>query len=543
MTDLPVLISGGGPVGLLLAAELGWRGIRCLLVEQDPPEERVKFSRIMQISVRTMEILRRLGAVDRVKNWGFPPDFPLDNVFVTSLTGYELARFAMYSLGSIRPNPFSPEHQWHCPQYVFDPILQELAASFPSVSLRYRCRLDRFEESQDRVIATLVDEATGHSETVEAVYLVGCEGFASAVRKQLGITMQGEQFIDRSLNIEFRTPDLSRLHDKGNAGRYICIDPEGAWSTTMAVDGKELWRILLYTKTEDVSGIDASAIVRRLMGKDFDFTISAVVGWSRRALNAEHYRRGRVFLAGDAAHSHPPNGGFGMNTGAADAADLGWKLAAVLQGWAPPALLDTYEIERRPVCQRAINEAMNELHRLREETRYPGIDVPTEEGARIRSEIGERLKRAFAGSRVWYRWGMHLGYIYHPSPIVIDDGTPPPPDDTYGYQPTSYPGARAPHGVLADGRSTLDLFGHNFVLLRFDKDAKAERLVEAARARSMVIDLHDIADSAIAAEYGRALVLVRPDGHVAWRGDEVPHNALALIDQVRGATIPSARQH
>ncbi|HZT50409.1 MAG TPA: FAD-dependent monooxygenase [Stellaceae bacterium] len=532
----PVLIAGGGPAGLLLAAELGWRGVACLLVEQDPPEARTKFSRIMQVGVRTMEFLRRLGAVERVKGWDFPRDFPFDNVFVTSLKGYEIARFEMYSLGAIKPNPWSPEHQWHCPQYVFDPILQELASSFPSVTLRHGCRLDSFEDRGDAVVATLVDVASGARETVEAGYLVGCDGFASTVRERLGIAMEGEYFIDRSLNIEFRTSDLSRHHDKGNAGRYICVGPEGTWSTTMAVDGRELWRILLYTKTEDVSGIDAAAIVRRLVGGDIDFTISAVVGWSRRALNAAKFRKGRVFLAGDAAHSHPPNGGFGMNTGAADAADLGWKLAAVLDGWAPPALLDSYEVERRPVCQRAIDEAMRELHRLRDET-YPGIDAPTEEGARLRHALGEKLRRGFAGSRVWYRWGMHLGYIYEPSPIVVPDGTPLPPDDTYGYAPTARPGARAPHFLLPDGRSVLDLFGRGFVLLRFDRGTDAEGILAAARARRVPLDLHDVTDAAAGALYASRLALVRPDGHVAWRGDAAPRDAAAFIDRVRGAAI------
>jgi hypothetical protein len=206
-----------------------------------------------------------------------------------------------------------------------------------------------------------------------------------------------------------------------------------------------------------------------------------------------------------------------------------------LDGWAPPALLDSYEVERRPVCQRAIDEAMQELRRLREETRYPGIDAPTEAGAQIRRELGERLKRAFAGSRVWYRWGMHLGYIYEGSPIIAPDRTPLPPDDTYGYQPTARPGARAPHALLADGRSILDLFGRGFVLLRFDKAASADGLADAARACGLPLAVVDIADPAIAALYEKRLVLVRPDGHVAWRGDEAPRDGAALIDRVRGA--------
>lgn len=225
-----------------------------------------------------------------------------------------------------------------------------------------------------------------------------------------------------------------------------------------------------------------------------------------------------------------------MNTGAADAADLGWKLAAVLEGWAPPSLLDSYEIERRPVCRRAIDEAMRELHRLRDKS-YPGIDAPTEAGARLRHELGERLRRGFAGSRVWYRWGMHLGYIYDPSPIVMSDGTPLPPDDTYGYEPTSRPGARAPHALLPDGRSLLDLFGRGFVLLRFDPDISADALMAAAKARRMPIALHDIANTGVATLYERNLVLVRPDGHVAWRSDAPPADPISLIDRVRGAAI------
>ncbi len=534
---IPVLIAGGGPVGLMLAAELGWRGIPNLLVERDPPEERLNFSRILQISVRSMELLRRMGISERVRNWGFPADHPLDNVFVTSLTGYQLGRFKMYTLGADVEDPFSPEHQWHCPQVVLDPILQQAAAAFPATEIRYRTRLAAFTQDGDGVRATLEDSVTGARESVEADYLVGCDGFTGMVRKQLGIGMHGTEFIDHSLNIEFRVDNLAQYHDKGDAGRYICIGPEGTWGTCMVVDGKGLWRILMYGDTDTLSPSDVDQVIRRLAGRDFPFEVVSCVPWSRRSLLADRFRQGRVFLAGDAAHVHPPNGGFGMNTGIGDASDLGWKLEGVLRGWADPALLDSYEAERIPVCRRVIDEAMKELERLRGGARdLRAIGDATAEGEALRREIGARLNQEFSGSRVWHRWGIHLGAVYDPSPIVVPDGTTRPIDDTYDYVPQARPGSRAPHFWLRPGASALDLFGRNHVLLRFGETAPdGAALADAARSRGMPLDIHTIDDAAAAALYGKKLVLVRPDGYVAWRGDTVP-DPHAIIDRVRGAS-------
>jgi len=537
--EVPVLIAGGGPVGLMLAAELGWRGIRSLLVERDPPEERMKYSRLLVVSVRTMELLRRLGIAKRVRNWGFPPDYPLDNVFVTSLTGYELGRFKMYSLGSAIEDPYSPEHQWHCPQTVFDPIMQEVAASYAATELRYRTRLVALEQNPDCVLATIEDLASGAREQVEAQYLVGCDGFGGITRKLLGIGTHGTEFIDHSLNIEFRVDNLAQFHNKGDAGRYICVDAEGTWGTCMVVDGKGLWRILMYGDTDSLSPADVDRVIRRLAGRDFPFEVVSCVPWSRRALLADRFRLGRVFLAGDAAHVHPPNGGFGMNTGIGDACDLAWKLEAVLRGWAAPALLDSYESERMPICERVMGEAMKELNRLRGSGRLPGIDAPDAAGEELRRRIGERLKQEFGGSRVWHRWGIHLGYLCDPSPIVVPDGTARPPEDTYDYRPTARPGSRAPHSWLAPEISILDLFGRNHVLLDFGaaRDDVAT-LRDAANRRGLPLDIHAIADPAAARLYEQKLVLVRPDGYVAWRG-AAAGDALAIIDRVRGAAVKS----
>ncbi len=533
--QVPVLIVGSGPVGLGLAADLGWRGVPAMVVEQN--DEWTRSPRIMLVSVRTMEFCRRLGTADAVKNWGFPQDFPLDSVFVTSLTGWEIARSHSPSMGQVRPGEFSPEHQAHCPQTWFDPIWQRHAQSFPTNTIRYRHKLEDLRQHASGVTATIRNLDTDAVETVEAGYVVGCDGVTSTVRDLLGIRMRGTELIDYSLSVEFRTKDLASLHDKGNAGRYAFLKPEGTWATCMAVDGKELWRVLYYGD-EDVEKIDVPKLLRTIVGRDFDFTIDAAKPWARRALVADRFQDGRVFLAGDSGHTHPPNGGFGMNTGMADAMDLGWKLAAVHQGWAPEALLDSYDVERRPIAHRAVDEAMKDFARLKKGTANPGIDQPGQEGDRARKLLGDKLSQEFAGVRGWNRQGMHLGYVYDPSPINVDDGTPKPADDTFGYEPNSRPGARAPHAWLSEGKSTLDLFGRGFVLLCFG--AEAPGLVEAAKKVGLPLDVHRIDDLEIAKLYARRLVLVRPDGHVAWRGDAAPGDAAAVIDRIRGAGLRAA---
>ncbi|MGE0797421.1 MAG: FAD-dependent monooxygenase [Lautropia sp.] len=535
----PVVIVGGGPVGLMLAAELGFHGVPCTLVEEDVGATR--FSKIMQISVRTMELCRRLGASEKIKNWGFPLDYPLDNAFVTSLNGYELHRSPQSPLGQRKPTPFSPEYQAHCPQYWFDPILLELARSFPSVTVRHQCRLESFEQDDSGVLATLTDLETGKQQALRCQYLVGCDGYGSLVRRLLGIRMRGQDMIDHSLSIEFTVPDLFSLHDKAKAGRYVFIGPEGTWATMMAVNGRDYWRILLYRVGEDVRQVDPAAVIRRAVGRDVAFEILSSKPWTRRAVIAERYQDGRVFLAGDAAHTHLPNGGFGMNTGVGDSANLGWKLAAVLRGWGAPALLDSYDTERRPAAHRAMEEALKELARLVDSSNDADIEAASPLGDAARARIGARLRAEFAGVRSWDRLGIHLGNIYSPSSIVVEDGTELPEDDTWGYRPTARPGARAPHTWLADGRSTLDLFRRNHVLLSFGAgENEVGQLVRAAARHGMEIEVHHLDDPEIARLYESRLVLVRPDGHVAWRSNRVPEDPGRVVDRVRGAGLRAA---
>lgn len=532
---ISVLVVGAGPIGLTLAADLGQRGVRCTVIEQS--DGRVGPAKMLQVGVRTVEFCRRMGIAEKVKNWGFPQDFPLDNVFVTNLNGYELARIRPTSGGSAALSRFSPERQCHCPQTVFDPIMGELARSYPSTEFLFRSRLESFSQDDEGVVAQIRDLDSGIMREFVADYMVGCDGFSSTVRKLVGIDMRGVGALDTSINVEFVTEDLASLHNKGNAVRYICIGPEGTWATLVAIDGRQTWRLTLYGANNiDVKAIDVSRAIRRAVGRDFNFSIKSVGEWVRRGVVADRFHDGRVFLAGDAAHTHPPNGGYGMNTGIADAIDLGWKLGAVNDGWGDPRILDSYDIERRPVCHRAVNESVKEYYRLTEDSGREEIESGSRKGEAQRHAFGASLQSANEKSKSWQPFGIHLGYSYDPSPIVVSDGSPPLVDDTIDYFPVSRPGSRAPHAWLPDGRSILDFFGGDYVLLRFGTiPVDATPLLAAARRRQMPIVIHDITDRNVETLYERKLVLVRPDGHVAWRADRVPAEPHTILDRVRGA--------
>jgi 2-polyprenyl-6-methoxyphenol hydroxylase-like FAD-dependent oxidoreductase len=530
---IPVLICGGGPVGLAVALELGWHGVPCLLVEQGDGQP--VQPKMLTTSVRTLEFCRRWGIADQVKNWGLPDDFPFDNVFVTSLAGYEIARLPKACPRDIRPLPVSPESERHCPQTWFDPIVRRTAASFPCVTLRHQTRLERFHDDGAGIDAVLVDIASGREETVRADYLVACDGGRSRIRDALGIGVSGRGVVDRSVNILIRVPDLASHHDKGNAGRYAIIGEIGTWATFVAVDGRELWRITLYGKPDfDPYTADPHDCIKRTLGRDIPYEVLSVERWTRRAQWADRFAKGRVLLAGDAVHAMPPNGGFGMNTGLADAVNLGWKLAALHEGWGGPALIDSYEIERKPVGELTVTEALRDFDRLTSNTRFPAIADATPAGAEIRASLGERLRAA--NKKAWEPVGIHLGYRYDASPIVVPDGTPAPDDNEMDYVPTARPGSRAPHLWLEPQRSTLDLFRQRFTLLCLGEDGTdASQFLGAAEAAHMPLDIVHLADPQVRAAYERTLVLVRPDGHVAWRGDRLDRDARTIIDVVRGA--------
>jgi 2-polyprenyl-6-methoxyphenol hydroxylase-like FAD-dependent oxidoreductase len=533
-SQTPILIVGAGPVGLALAGDLGWRGIECLLIEQS--DGSIYQPRMDLVGIRTMEFCRRWGLVGAVEASPYPRDLPQDNVYVTSLAGYELGRERMATLDAAKPPPESPQRRERCPQNMFDPILRDFAAAQPSVTLRYRTRLVSFTQGPDGVVAD-VENAEGERERIHSQYLIGCDGGRSLVRETLAIGMVGTAALTYTTNVIFRCPDLVALHDKGRAYRFIILGPEGTWSTIVAINGTDQWRFSIiggnepreYT-TEDIQGL-----IRRAVGRDFDYEILTVMPWVRRELVAERYGEGRVFMAGDAVHMLSPTGAFGMNTGIQDAIDLSWKLAAVTQGWGGPHLLASYDAERRPIGHRNVREAAANFRRMTSPRPGPLILDPTPEGGAFRQKLGAEFTAIMRHE--WFTLGVHLGYRYVDSPICCPDGTNAPPDGPNTYVPSASPGCRAPHVWLAPGKSTLDLFGRGFALLGFAaEDADVEKIADAARARGVLLTFTPINHEEAAALYERRLVLVRPDGHVAWRGDRAPGHPLAMIDRIRGAT-------
>ena len=525
-----VLIVGGGPIGLALAAGLGHRGVDTLLVEQN--EDVVGSAKMIEVSVRTMEFCRQLGLSQTIRTWGFPDDHRLDSAFVTDMLGYEIGRIPTPSLGEQQDSEFSPERNRPCPQTWFDPIIQKCARSFPSVELRYRTRLVGFEQDPNGVTAW-VTSPNGAPREIRADYLVGCDGYVSTTREALGIEMRGEAHLDLSMSVYIRIKDFASYHDKAEAYRYVFLGPQGARAVMTTIDGRDLYRLqLIGIPDRDLEKVDIAAVMRRCMGRDIPYTIEDTSFWVRKMVVADRFMDGRVFLAGDSCHAHPPNGGLGMNTGIQDSFDLAWKLAAVSQGWGGQTLLDSYDFERRPASSRAAIESLKNFRRLTDNTSYEKIAEPGPEGDHLRRTLGERL--VAENEKAWHPVGVHLGHVYNPSPIVVPEQGPKPVDDRVGYVPTTYPGARAPHIWLERGRSIIDLFGDGFCLLKF-ADVDTQPFEQAARSRKAPLSIHRIDSAEAAALYQKALVLVRPDGHVAWRGDHCPANAEDIIDTVRGA--------
>jgi hypothetical protein len=328
---------------------------------------------------------------------------------------------------------------------------------------------------------------------------------------------------------------LEDYHPLGRAERYMFIGTEGTWANLTAVDGRALWRLTLVGSEERLAPerLDFDAIMRRAMGNDRgDWKVRRVMPWRRSQFTADRFTAGRILLVGDAAHTTSPTGGHGLNTGIGDVIDLGWMLDALLRGWGGGQLLAAYNAERRPVAIRNGTSSTKNYGAWVQAVGRDRVLDDTLEGEAQRRAVGEQMNVMLANE--WHSFGVAMGYRYDTSPIVIPDGTPPTPDEPGAYLQTARPGHRAPHAWLADGRSTIDLFGDGFTLLRLGFAGDVTPLTAAAADRGMPLRVIAIDDPAIARLYERQLVLVRPDGMVAWRADAPPDDVAALVATVTG---------
>lgn len=518
--DVSVLIVGAGPVGMSLAIELGSRGIDCLLVEKR--DGKLSVPKMSGVSPRAMEFCRRWGITDKVRAASIPEGHGRGIVYLTSLQGVELARSPPPGAGGTRD--YTPESPARCAQIFFDPILAAHAKTLRRVTLRYHTSFESLTQHSDRVEAQLFDSATGCRKTIEARYVVGCDGANGTVRPALGIELEGLGTVAQSVNIFFRSPALATLHDKGWAQIYRTIDATGCWGELIPISADGLWRLTVFNDPE--GAVDPGVRCRRLMGSDFPFEILSAIPWERNDYVAKSYGNGRVYIAGDAAHQCSPTGGLGMHTGMEEAFNLGWKLAAMLQGWGGPHLLASYQAERRPIAVRNVGLATKAFYAI---LAIPGYSEASNEE---QTEWQSRLQSSVA--RYTVNESVKMQYTYIDSPVCAIGRKPVQVNGSVFAGPL--PGDHVPHRWLTDGRSSLDLFGERFTLLRVGKFAlQAGPFVRAASRVGMPLDLVSTDDASVVADFGACLTIVRPDGYVAWRSGEQSEDARAIVDRLRGA--------
>ncbi|MFE4371724.1 FAD-dependent monooxygenase [Streptomyces sp. NPDC056835] len=530
-TTYDVVIVGGGPVGLATAIELGARRLSVLLVERE--DGVVRYPTAESIDTASMELLRWWGIADAVLRSGFPADVMRDISFVSRMTGYELARFPRPSNAERRSTAqgLSPEGGVWWPKFWFDLTLRERAAAETTVDLRYRWTCDAFDDGSHGVTVRLASPVHG-GRTVRARYLVACDGAGSPVRKALGIgSLRDSADVRARWQGAFVSlPGLRTRVPHAPAVQYYLVNPRRM--ILGSLDGADLWRVTYPLRDGETP---TPAEVRATIADALDCAVEDVQvldtrEWSGDAVVAASFRSGHVLLAGDAAHRMWPSGGHGMNTGLGDVANLGWKLEAVLRGWAPEDLLDTYTAERRPHAEHMVLRAWHNYRADNAILPDPALDDPAGKEARVHA--GERI---VATRRTeWRSLGVQLDVRYLTSPIIAFDGSPEPPSDPERYVPTARPGHRAPHTTLADGSSVRDLFGRHFTLLNIAPAVDSGLLARAFRTRGIPLDEEWIGAEGAREVYGCAIALVRPDGIVAWRGDDCPADPDALVDRVTG---------
>lgn len=543
--EVQVLIAGGGPSGLFLALDLASRGIASTVIE---PRDTVDHTRprAKTTNARTMTHLRRLGLADSLRQASpLPVEYAQDVIFCTGLSGpaaRELRRFRnAFQLVQGRYGP-QPECGQQVPQPVLEEVLRDAGARNPLVTFitgwSVRELVGTAGSDAGRPPHTaVVASAAGASRSITADYVVGSDGGSSTVRRSLDIRLEGGSAALSNISILFRSRQLASAVALDPAVQYWVVGSDAA-GMVGPMDLADTWWAIVQgvDPGTDVGPEEAAGMVRSLVGSDVDVDVIATDPWTARMLLAPEYGRGSIFLVGDAAHLNPPWGGHGFNTCIGDAANLAWKLAATITGWAGPGLLASYGAERRPVAARTIRDAAANGKALAYHFADPDLTVTGPDGDKARAAAHNALA---VKQSEFDSLGLVLGYAYGDSPVVVPDGSPVPAEDPIRHVPSASPGALLPHAWLADDTSIYDRLGTGFTLLA-DAGALAGRQVADVFAPVLAAGARQGIPVAVAAVgpsgngtplsevWGAEAVLVRPDQHVAWRGSSAQAAAAAL---------------
>ena len=542
MYKLPVIIIGAGSVGLSLAAELGWRGIECIIVEQNSglnPHPRAN-----AVANRTMEYYRRWGIDKKITTAGIPPDHPADYYWVSSLHGRQLHRISLPAFKKIKEikNPgdnVKKEHTWSpylktiTGQNEVEEIILNYIKSLPSVKVNFNHKLIDFSQNADGVTSKIKNIKTGIIKEIKSQYMVACDGGKSKVRDKLNINLKGRADMAKFVSIYFKAPEFMKCHKFGTANIYFPLHKEYAGFLLNWDGGTTFTYHLMLQKNQIWDKVNPKLAIESVLGSRTKIEIISVQPWSAHALVAEKYVDKRIILSGDAAHLFSPTGGFGMNTGISDAIDIAWKLQAMIEGWGGKNLIDSYFYERHSIGIRNTQEAADCFDQIYSVMQYGDeLDEETDKGKSLRKKLSINLKEQ---DKLISSSGTLLGYRYTNSAIIISDGTTETTDNPRVYIPTARPGHRAPHIWLEEGISILDKFGKDFTLICFINDKKGiHKFMVDAKVIKIPLHIIKIEDKDASKLYEFNFILVRPDLMVAWRSNLLPDNPRTVLEKISG---------